>query len=129
MSTDKLFSGLHHVSLLVADLQRASNFYINTLGLERDTSRPDMAFPGLWLKIGSQQIHLLCFEEISSGTGAEHPGRDAHCALAVSSISRMKEILRQEGISFHMSKSGRRAIFCRDPDGNGLEFVEVDYQV
>ncbi|MCK5360939.1 MAG: VOC family protein, partial [Gammaproteobacteria bacterium] len=73
MSTDKLFSGLHHVSLLVADLQRASNFYINTLGLEIDTSRPEMVFPGMWLKIGSQQIHLLCFDETSSGTGAEHP--------------------------------------------------------
>ncbi len=125
MSKNNLITGLHHVSLLVADLQRASNFYINTLGLEIDASRPDMAFPGMWLKIGTQQIHLLCLDKTASGTGAEHPGRDAHCALAVPSISRIQEILRLENIPFHMSKSGRRALFCRDPDGNGIEFVEV----
>lgn len=125
MSTDNLISGLHHVSLLVDDLERASNFYINLLGLEKDNSRPKMAFPGMWLKIGTQQIHLLCFDKIASGTGADHPGRDAHCALAVSSVSRIKDILGRENIPCHMSKSGRRALFCRDPDGNGLEFVEI----
>jgi glyoxylase I family protein len=125
MSKNNLIAGLHHVSLLVADLQRASNFYINTLVLEIDASRPEMAFPGMWLKIGTQQIHLLCFDKTASGTGAEHPGRDAHFALAVSSVNRIEEILSAKGIPFHMSKSGRRALFCRDPDGNGLEFVEV----
>ena len=125
MSTDNLFSGLHHVSLLVTDLERAGNFYINLLGLVKDNSRPEMAFPGMWLKIGTQQIHLLCFDKTVTGTGAEHPGRDAHCALAVSSVSRIEEILGSENIPCHMSKSGRRALFCRDPDGNGLEFVEV----
>jgi len=125
MSTNNLYQGLHHVSLLVADLQRASNFYINILGLEKDTSRPEMAFPGMWLKIGTQQIHLLCFDKTASGTGAEHPGRDAHCALAVTSVSRIEEILKLEDIPCYKSKSGRRALFCRDPDGNGIEFVEV----
>lgn len=125
MPNNNLITGLHHVSLLVTDLPRASNFYINILGLEKDSSRPDMAFPGIWMKIGTQQIHLLCLDKTASGTGAEHPGRDAHCALAVSSVSRIQEILRLENIPFHMSKSGRSALFCRDPDGNGLEFVEI----
>jgi len=125
MSIDNLYSGLHHVSLLVTDLERAGNFYINLLGMVKDNSRPEMAFPGMWLKIGTQQIHLLCFGKTVTGTGTENPGRDAHCALAVSSVSRVKEILEKENIPCHMSKSGRRALFCRDPDGNGLEFVEV----
>ena len=125
MTKNDLFAGLHHVSLLVSDLQRSSNFYIHVLGLEEDESRPEMAFPGMWLKIGTQQIHLLCLDKTASGTGAEHPGRDAHCALAVPSISRIQERLKLENIPFHMSKSGRRALFCRDPDGNGIEFVET----
>jgi len=24
-----------------------------------------------------------------------------------------------------MSSSGRQALFCRDPDGNGLEFIQL----
>ncbi|MCU7859460.1 MAG: VOC family protein, partial [Candidatus Thiodiazotropha sp. (ex Lucinoma kastoroae)] len=31
---------LHHVSLIVADTQRALDFYAGLLGLEIDTSRP-----------------------------------------------------------------------------------------
>jgi hypothetical protein len=29
------------------------------------------------------------------------------------------------GVSYTASKSGRAALFCRDPDANTLEFVEV----
>ena len=125
MTKNVLFSGLHHVSLLVSDLQRASSFYINVLGLEEDTSRPEMAFPGMWLKIGAQQIHLLCFDKTASGTGSKHPGCDSHCALSVSDISKVEEIMKRAEVPYHMSKSGRRALFCRDPDGNGIEFVEL----
>lgn len=118
-------TGLHHVSLLVTDLQRAGDFYINLLGLKKDNERPDMEFTGMWLKIGDQQIHLLALDCVATGTGAEHPGRDAHLAVAVHDISKIKEILDREEIPFNMSKSGRMALFCRDPDGNGIEFVEI----
>ena len=125
MSKNNLISGIQHVSLLVAALPRASNFYSNILGLEKDTSRPEMAFPGMWLKIGTQQIHLLCLDNTATGTAAEHPGRDAHFALAVTDISKVEEMLKMAEVGYHMSKSGRRALFCRDPDGNGIEFVEI----
>jgi glyoxylase I family protein len=29
------------------------------------------------------------------------------------------------GIPYTLSRSGRRAIFCRDPDGNALELIEL----
>jgi len=125
MPGENLYAGLHHVSLLVTDLDRAADFYINLLGLEKDALRPDMVFPGMWLKLGNQQIHLLSLGDKSSGTGAEHPGRDSHFALLVTSVSRIEEILIREAIPYHLSKSGRQALFCRDPDGNGIEFVEI----
>ncbi len=125
MSEPPLILSLHHVSLLVTDLTRAGNFYINILGLEEDKSRPDMAFPGMWLKLGTQQIHLLSLGPVATGTGAEHPGRDAHFAVAVDNIRKIEKILIREAIPYHMSKSGRQALFCRDPDGNGFEFVET----
>jgi len=125
MTKPPILSSLHHVSLLVTDLKRAGNFYINILGLEEDCSRPKMAFPGMWLKLGTQQIHLLSLGPVTTGTGAQHPGRDAHFAVAVLNIGKLKKILTREKIPYHMSKSGRQALFCRDPDGNGVEFVEI----
>ena len=32
--------------------------------------------------------------------------------------------LAAAGVPSTMSRSGRRALFCRDPDGNALEFIE-----
>ncbi len=125
MSSENLYSGLHHVSLLVTDLDRAASFYIGVLGLEKDTRRPEMAFSGMWLKLGTQQIHLLSLGQKASGTGAEHPGRDSHFAIEVSDIRKIEGILNREEIQYHVSKSGRLALFCRDPDGNGIEFVET----
>lgn len=118
------YSGLHHSSLLISSLDKSRNFYENVLGMQVDPSRPDMAFPGLWLRLGSQQIHLLQLDAISKGTGHDHPGRDAHTALSVLSIEPVMTALDQAGVTYTMSRSGRRALFCRDPDGNGLEFVE-----
>ena len=120
-----IYTGLHHVSVLVTDLERARNFYLEVLGLEEDTSRPDMSFPGLWLKAGHQQIHLLALDSAATGTAAESPGRDAHFALAVSDVSHIENRLRERSIPYNMSQSGRRALFCRDPDGNGIEFIEL----
>ena len=52
-------SGLHHVSLIVADTRRALVFYQQVLGLKLDRSRPDLGFPGAWLSLGDRQLHLL----------------------------------------------------------------------
>ena len=51
--------GIHHASLLVADTARALAFYRDLLGLAVIVERPDLGFPGAWLRVGSQQIHLL----------------------------------------------------------------------
>lgn len=119
------FAGLHHASLLISDLDASRTFYVSVLGMEVDDARPDMAFAGLWLQVGAQQIHLLQLDEASRGTGHTHPGRDAHTALSVVSIEPVRFALDSAGVDYSMSRSGRRALFCRDPDGNGLEFIEV----
>lgn len=124
MSNTNHYAGLHHVSLLVSDLSRARDFYLNILGLEQDLSRPEMAFPGIWLNIGEQQIHLISLDKTAAGAAENHPGRDAHCAISVKDIKKIEELLKEEGIDFQKSKSGRNAIFCRDPDGNAIEFIE-----
>ncbi|MGI9321444.1 MAG: VOC family protein [Thiogranum sp.] len=121
------FLHIHHASVVVADSQRALGFYIDILGMRRDPSRPDLGFPGAWLRVGEQQIHLL--EVKNPDTTVEgrpaHAGRDRHTALQVRGLDELEQRLENAGIPYTRSQSGRKAIFCRDPDGNGIEFVEV----
>lgn len=114
-----------HASLLVKDLDLAMNFYHGILGLQQDQSRPDLGYPGAWLDIGAQQLHLLQLPNPDPiDNRPEHGGRDRHVAMQVDSIAELKQKLVATNISYTESKSGRRALFCRDPDGNALEFVE-----
>jgi len=122
----RLVAGLHHVSLIVADTGRALGFYRDLLGFPLDPSRPDLGYPGAWLQLGAQQIHLLELPNPDPTVDRPaHGGRDRHVALTVSDLDVLAERLSAAGIRFTQSRSGRRALFCRDPDANALEFVEV----
>ena len=116
---------LHHASLVVSDTQASLKFYRDVLGLE-ETDRPDLGFPGAWLKIGeNQQIHLLELPNTDPTTGRpEHGGRDRHVALSTDSVDAVKASLEASSIPYTLSKSGRRALFCRDLDGNAIEILE-----
>lgn len=114
-----------HVSLLVSNTQRAVQFYQSILGMQLDPLRPDLGYPGAWLHVGNQQIHLLELPNPDPVTGRpEHGGRDRHVALTVKSLDELAAALTNASIAYTRSRSGRRALFCRDPDGNALEFIE-----
>lgn len=116
---------LLHASILVMDVPTARAFYEGVLGLSPSPSRPDLNFPGVWYDFGAQQIHLIALANAPQAINHEHGGRDRHIALAVDNIEELKSGLEQAGILFTMSRSGRAALFCRDPDGNALEFVQT----
>ncbi len=118
---------LHHVSLVVADTARALRFWRDLVGLEVLPDRPDLGYPGAWLDLGGgQQLHLLEVPNPDPATGRPaHVGRDRHLALAVEDLDAWAARLEAAGVAFTRSRSGRRALFCRDPDGNGLELVEM----
>ena len=120
-----LITCLHHASLMIRDLERSLAFYCQVLGLELDEGRPDLGHPGAWLKIGDQQIHLLQLPNPDLDLERpSHAGHDRHLALTVSDIDRLQSLLDGIGLAYTRSNSGRCALFCRDPDSNGLEFIE-----
>lgn len=122
-----MISGLHHVTFLSADLARSRGFYEDLLGLQADTKRPAMSFAGIWYDVSAgQQIHLMLLPDPEAGLQRpQHGGRDRHVALTVSDMDRLIARLDSAGIAYTLSQSGRRALFCRDPDQNALEFIEV----
>ena len=119
------YKGILHASVVVADTERALSFYRDVLGLAVNPDRPEMKYGGAWLDIGPQQIHLLELPNPDPVTGRpEHVGRDRHTALGVNNVDALVKRLDEAGVAYTLSRSGRRALFCRDPDGNGLEFIE-----
>ena len=120
-----LFSGIHHASLLVADTRRALDFYQRVLGMET-VARPDLGFPGAWLAVGRQQIHLLELPNPDPVAGRpDHGGRDRHVAIVTTDLDAVADRLSLNRVPFSRSKSGRSALFCRDPDGNTLEIIGI----
>ena len=115
-----------HASLLVSDTQRSVDFYCDVLCLVPNESRPDLGYPGAWLDVGEQQIHLIQLPNPDPVEGRpDHGGRDRHTALAVSDIEELQRRLEQHHITYTKSRSGRGAVFFRDPDGNAIECVEI----
>jgi glyoxylase I family protein len=122
-----MITGIHHATFLTSDLARSRAFYEGILGLKLAQNRPQMSFDGVWYDIGrNQQIHLMLLPDPEAGLHRPaHGGRDRHVALAVKDLPGLKQRLDTAGISCTSSKSGRNALFCRDPDQNALEFIEV----
>lgn len=121
-------SSLLHATFLSADLARSRAFYEGLLSLSPDPARPSMSFDGVWYDVADgQQIHLMRLPDPEVGLlRPEHGGRDRHLAVAVDDVTELAQRLAAAGIAYTQSQSGRRALFCRDPDGNALEFIEVN---
>ncbi len=126
VAVSSLITRMHHVSLIVADTESALRFYRDLLGLQVVVERPDLGYPGAWLRVGEQQIHLLELPNPDPRDNRPaHGGRDRHVALSTPSLDEAAERLKAAGVPLSLSKSGRRALFCRDPDQNALEIIEV----
>ncbi|MDR2220414.1 MAG: VOC family protein [Methylobacillus sp.] len=115
-----------HTGLIVKDLARSRKFYEDLLGFKPNPNRPDFGFPGVWYDIGANQVHLMVvpnpYENIQR---PEHGGRDTHIAFSVDDVAPVRAALDAAGVPYTMSRSGRAALFCRDPDGNAFEFSAV----
>jgi len=111
--------GVHHVSLVVRDLEAARRFYVGVLGLD-EIARPPFRFPGLWLRSGAQEIHLI-----------ERPGfappEGQHFAFRARGLDVLAARLAAQGIEVRgpidVPGAGRQA-FLRDPTGNLIELNE-----
>ena len=115
---------LNHASFIVADTEKSLGFYRDILGLKQ-IERPDLGFPGAWLQLGTQQIHLLELDNPDPHEGRPvHGGRDRHIALNALALAPIQEALEKGGVFYTMSISGRRALFCRDYDANTVEIIE-----
>jgi catechol 2,3-dioxygenase-like lactoylglutathione lyase family enzyme len=121
-------AGYSHVAISVTDLETARDFYCEVLGFE-ELPRPDFGFPGLWLRVGSLQLHLAAADEpVSPGPGFPH------FALYVPTdeFDATIDAVRAAGVNMLGAPSARvdfgtpvRAAFITDPSGNVIELTDV----
>ena len=114
-----------HASFIVKNTKISLEFYRDILRLSIDMTRPDLGYPGAWLNVGGQQLHLLELPNPNPITNRPpHGGRDRHVAFSVNQLESLQNALDQYQIVYTLSKSSRKALFVRDPDGNALEFIQ-----
>lgn len=110
--------GVHHVAIVVNDLDAARRFYCDGLELE-EIVRPDFDSKGFWLQLGSQELHVSQGDE-------QAPSRN-HFALSVGGLDGAVAHLGSKDIPVRRGRdipgAGRQA-FLRDPWGNLIELNE-----
>lgn len=125
-------TGLHHVTLIVADLERTTAFYRDVLGLALLREGANDDDPGarhFWFSADAAGSPggLISFLEYSAmGAGAQGTGATHHLALAVASaeeVGAWREYLASREIPATevLSRSGLTSIYLRDPDGHIVE--------
>jgi glyoxylase I family protein len=112
--------GVHHVSLNVADNEKAERFYVEVLGLEK-IPRPDFGFPGSWLRCADgRQVHLLEVDDWK-------PPKGQHFAFAVDDLDGFRSKLSAAGVKVsepNAIEGIARQSFFKDPSGNLIEISE-----
>ena len=117
---------LHHVSLASKDLSASRTFFGDVLGLA-EIPRPGFTTSGIWYSLGDRQLHIIKMEAEEAAPGAQ-PNRSDHLALEVADVEAVRAMLHSHGIAFEEGgnrKLGLEQIFCRDPDGRGIEFIQT----
>lgn len=119
-SRDMHLNAIHHVSINVKNVEEAEKFYVGILGLET-LFRPDLGFPGLWLQVGGQQIHLL-------GIDSGNPVKEQHFAFQVDDLAAIRKELEAAGVTLSDTNEIKgicMQAFAHDPSGNLLEFNQA----
>jgi catechol 2,3-dioxygenase-like lactoylglutathione lyase family enzyme len=116
---------LHHVSFASKDLSASRAFFGGVLGLP-EIERPGFQFPGAWYQLGDRQLHII-ENRADQAAGASRLSRSDHVALEVADVDAVRATLSQHAIPFQEGGNrslGMEQVFCHDPDGHVIEFVQ-----
>jgi len=116
---------LHHVAVIVTDMEKATWFYSEVLGL-KPLPRPPFPFPGAWYELGDRTLHLIVHppSRTMRGTRSIDP-RDGHLAVRVTSFEDTVARLKSFGVDcleLPDNPTPWAQIYATDPDGNIIEF-------
>jgi catechol 2,3-dioxygenase-like lactoylglutathione lyase family enzyme len=106
------------ISVPVTDVQRAKQFYGETLGLP-EIEHPEQGFPEYQLG-ENVSLYLLDMEKVGGAFRAPH---DAGFALRVPDVAEARRELEEKGVEFNgdlLDTGVCHMSFFADPDGNQI---------
>jgi glyoxylase I family protein len=128
-------AGLHHVTLICADVERSVGFYRNLLGMrvvkqtvnEDDRSARHLFFGDAH---GAPGTLITCLEYAELDEGVVGRGSTHHFALSVESeeeLDAWRDYLRGRGVPCTdvMDRTYFKSLYLRDPDGHLLELATL----
>ena len=122
-------SGLAHIGILVTDMEKSKDFYLNTL---RFDFKAEHELPNgvklFFCDAGSCQIELVQMPD----PAAKPEGVVSHIAIECSNIEAWVEELKAKGVKFETENinempgllGGAKNIFLDGPDGERIELWE-----
>jgi glyoxylase I family protein len=110
---------LHHLSFTVPDLEAAMGFWKGVLGFE-PIARPDLGFPGAWLRGFGTEVHLLAPAGHAPAEDRLSPLRN-HVAFKVGDLAETRRRLEAAGLEV---LGGRGQMWVLDPGANVIEFIQ-----
>jgi glyoxylase I family protein len=128
-------AGLHHVTLICADVERSVAFYRNLLGMRvvkqtvnEDDRRAQHLFFGD--EEGRPGTLVSCLEYPELDEGSVGRGSTHHFALSVESEEELegwRDYLRSRGIPCTdvMDRKYFKSLYLRDPDGHIVELATL----
>jgi lactoylglutathione lyase len=111
---------IHHVTLMVNDIDAACDFYEQVFGLEA-VNMVNLDFPAQFYKIGErQQLHLTEWEDTHSYRG--HVCFQVDDFMALYRTAKARDIIETHAWGkVRMLPDGGMQMFLRDPSGNLIE--------
>ena len=126
-----LVTGLFHVAIKTADLERTRKFYLDVLGLT-EVARPDFGYPGAWIGVAmpgaAAILHIYAGGPAMGPDGAAPSGTAAidHVSLTASGYHNFAARFRDAGIAFRefiVPGTTLWQLFAYDPSGVLLELT------
>ena len=118
-STKLKVTGINHVVLHVADVERSKRFYVEVLGFEDRNGPVGPRMKASFLACGAQGLDLF---EVASGD--VHGGEEMnHMALSVAAdLDEIVAELSKIGVETS-GRTRRNTVFISDPDGHRIEML------
>jgi glyoxylase I family protein len=112
-------TGIHHVSIVVTDIEASVRWYREKLGLEEVMRPSNFVTPVRWFRLGEQQLHLIPSEEPDSIS-------PRHLAMHVDDCDAARGTMAARGVEVKETVpiAGADRFFIADPDGNNIELIQ-----
>jgi catechol 2,3-dioxygenase-like lactoylglutathione lyase family enzyme len=119
--------GIDHVALAVRDVERAADWYVEVLGLER-LHAEEWKVP-VFVGKGDTGIALFPIEDAAGRKSPDERGSMLHLAFRTdgAGFTKAREELNKRGIKFRFEDHGiAHSIYFSDPDGINLEITTYE---